>query len=53
MVNQYGYDFKLGGWDNGQPTNAFLDLVVTKYALSATQLGLIYNQSSLSPAGVA
>jgi hypothetical protein len=53
MVNQYGYDFKLGGWDNNNPTNAFFrDLVVTKYALSATQLGLIYNQSSLSPAGV-
>lgn len=53
FVNQYGYDFKLSGWDNGNPTNSFYrDLVVAKYAITDNELGLIYNQSSLSPKGM-
>lgn len=30
-VTQYGYDFKVGGWDNGSPVNAYYrDLIVVK-----------------------
>ncbi|MCG8499980.1 MAG: hypothetical protein MJB12_06180, partial [Firmicutes bacterium] len=43
-VTQYGYDLKLGGWDDQKVCNTyFRDLVVTKYALTGTQLASIYN----------
>ncbi len=42
-VNQYGYDFKLGGWDDGNPTNAFFrDLVVVKRAITSTEEEELY-----------
>lgn len=48
FVTQYGYDFKLGGWDNGNPTNTyFRDLIVVKRALSNIELNNIYKQMSI------
>jgi hypothetical protein len=42
-VTQHGYDFKLGGWDNANPCNAYYhDLVVAKRALTSTELNAIY-----------
>ena len=43
-VTQYGYDFKLGGWDNGNPCNSYYkDLIVAKRALTDTELQTLYN----------
>ena len=42
FVTQYGYDLKLGGWDNGNPPNTYYrDLIVAKRALSDTELNAI------------
>lgn len=42
-VTQYGYDLKLGGWDNGNPPNAYYrDLVVAKRAFTSTELNALY-----------
>ena len=42
FVTQYGYDFKLGGWDNNNPPNTYYrDLIVAKRALSDTELNAI------------
>ena len=39
FVTQYGYDFKLGGWDNNTGTYThFKNLIVSKRALSSTEL---------------
>lgn len=47
-VTQYGYDLKLGGWDNGNPTNTyFRDLVVVKRNLSDAELLNVYRQFSI------
>jgi hypothetical protein len=47
-VTQYGYDFKLGGWDNANPTNTyFRDLVVVKRNLSDAELLNVYRQFSI------
>jgi hypothetical protein len=47
-LTQYGYDLKLGGWDNANPTNTyFRDLIVVKRALSDTELINIYKQFSI------
>lgn len=38
-VNQYGYDLKLGGWDNQGASNAkYRDLIVVKRAISDEEL---------------
>jgi hypothetical protein len=46
FVNQYGYDFNLGGWDNntnGYVSNAYYrDLIVAKRALSAAEVEAIF-----------
>jgi len=48
-VNQYGYDLKLGGYDNGNPVNSFYrDLIVCKRALSDVELQNIYKQFSVN-----
>ena len=45
-VTQYGYDLKLGGWDNIYVCNAyFKDLVVAKYALSDSEISNIMNNN--------
>jgi len=42
FVTQYGYDFKLGGWDNVNPPNTYYrDLIVAKRALSDAELNAI------------
>lgn len=42
-VTQYGYDFKLGGWDNTNPTNTFFrDLVILQRAATDTELEHMY-----------
>lgn len=42
FVNQYGYDFKLGGWDNGSPVNSYYrNLMVYKRLLSQTEIDRI------------
>lgn len=42
-VTQYGYDFKLGGWDNSNPSNSyFRDLIVGTRALSDSELDTLY-----------
>lgn len=47
-VNQYGYDFKLSGWDNGNPIYAFFrDLVIAKYPFSDSQQDNMYKQLSV------
>lgn len=52
-VTQYGYDFKMGGWDNGNPTNTyFRDLIVLKRALSDTELNNIYKQFSINKTSI-
>ena len=44
FVSQYGYDLKLGGYNNGNPPNSYYkDLVVAKRALTDTELTTIYN----------
>jgi hypothetical protein len=44
-VTQYGYDFKLGGWDNANPCNTwFRDLIITKRLLTDTELSLLYRR---------
>jgi hypothetical protein len=43
FVNQYGYDFKLGGFDDSNPTNSFYrDLLIYKRALSDAEVLAIY-----------
>ena len=43
-VTQHGYDFKLGGWDNGNPTHSyFKDLMVAKRAFTDDELNKIYS----------
>jgi hypothetical protein len=45
-VTTDGYDFKLGGWDNGNPCNAyFKDLLVAKRRLSDTELETIFKRT--------
>jgi len=47
-VTQYGYDLKLGGWDNDNPTNTFFrDLVVLKRSASDAEIMGIYKQFSI------
>jgi hypothetical protein len=42
-VTQHGYDFKLGGWDNGNPCNSYYrDLIVIKRCLSDVEIQKIY-----------
>lgn len=42
-VCPHGYDFKMGGWDNTNPTNTyFRDLVVVKRAISSTEEEQLY-----------
>lgn len=44
-LTQYGYDFKLGGWDNGNVNNSyFRDLVVAKRAFTDAEQDNMYNQ---------
>lgn len=44
-ATQYGYDLKLGGWDNGNSNNAyFRDLVVAKRAFTDSEQDNMYNQ---------
>lgn len=48
-VTQYGYDFKLGGWDNENPTNTyFKDLIIAKKALTNDDINNIYKQLSIN-----
>lgn len=48
-VTQYGYDFKLGGWDNGNPTNTyFKELMIIKKALTNDDINNIYKQLSIN-----
>lgn len=43
-VNQYGYDFKLGGHDNANPSNSYYrDLIVAKRALTDVEINAILN----------
>lgn len=44
-VSQYGYDFKLGGWDNGSASaNYYRDLIVCPTrAFTDTELNLLFN----------
>lgn len=43
-VTQHGYDFKMGGWDNGNPTNTyFKNLIVAKRAFTVDELNALYN----------
>jgi hypothetical protein len=43
FVTQYGYDLKLGGWDNSNVCNTyFRDLIVVKKALSNDELSALY-----------
>ena len=52
-VTSFGYDFKLGGWDNGNPPNAYYrDLVVAKRALSLTELTGLRRQMKISKATI-
>ncbi len=47
-VTQYGYDLKLGGYDNTSPPNVyFRDLIVARRALSDTEVQNIYKQFSI------
>jgi len=42
-VTQYGYDFKMSGWDNGNSCNSyFRDLIVTKRALTDIEVSNLY-----------
>jgi len=49
-VTQYGYDLKLGGWDNNNNCNTyFRDMLVFKTALTDLEIETIYkNEMSLS-----
>ena len=48
-MTQYGYDFKLGGWDNENPTNTyFKDLIIAKKALTNDDINNIYKQLSIN-----
>jgi len=52
-VTQYGYDLKLGGWNNGNPCNAFYrDLIVLKRALTNTEVENIYKEKLLLNNGI-
>jgi len=53
FVTQFGYDFKLGGWDNTNPTNTyFRDLIVGKRAFSDTEILNIYKQFTIYKTGI-
>jgi hypothetical protein len=42
-VTQYGYDLKLGGWDNGSACNSYYrDLIIAKRAFTDTELTALY-----------
>jgi hypothetical protein len=44
-VSQYGYDFKLGGWDSGQETNTFFrDLLLFRRCLSSVEADTLYKR---------
>jgi len=52
-VTSYGYDFKLGGWDNGSPCNAyFRDLIVVKRGLSDTEISNVYKQFTINKTSI-
>lgn len=45
MLTQYGYDLKLGGYDNGQQTSAwYKDVMFFKEALSIDDTRLLFNR---------
>lgn len=45
MVTQYGYDFKLGGYDNGQQSSAwYKDVMFFKEALTIDDIRLLFNR---------
>lgn len=52
-VTAYGYDFKLGGWNGGNPSNAYYrDLTVTKNFLTDDQLAGVHAQAKMRRFGL-